>query len=369
MCLQDTGLRVAASIKAYLLEGYFMYKAIQTQTGEEIIILHPAWQKRIPDLREMDRADRLVCQGCLQPLRVKAGQFKRPHFAHKHLQACSYGSESPEILQARAVLFSWLYKQFGEAVTLEKEMPGSNLPRLVDCWVAGSSGTFVYWIIEAGIKLETREAILSAFAGNNLNIHWIFLHSMLNEEKKEFHSLLLTPTERAFLQATPYDEMLAGAGETGQSLHYLDVDTEKIITFRGLTLHHRPNWFKGIKKATGLAGLYVDPADGAIVHPGEMERLRKFRQRQQRHQQKQRLYQQREAEWARHIATHSFACPRAESKRANDQGIQSYRTGMEELPCALCGQITTDYWSTFFDENGRKLCRCRECLDQERNRS
>src|SRR5512144_1811457 len=118
-----------------------MYKALHLQTGEEIIILHPAWKGRIPELRAMDRADLLVCQGCMQPLRVKAGQHKRAHFAHKHLKACSYGTESPAILNARAVLYEWLVAQFGLGVTVEKQFPESGLPRPVDCWVETERGT------------------------------------------------------------------------------------------------------------------------------------------------------------------------------------------------------------------------------------
>ncbi|HEX9019181.1 MAG TPA: competence protein CoiA family protein, partial [Anaerolineaceae bacterium] len=111
------------------------YKAIHAQTGQEIVILSPQWSRRIDALREMDHADLLVCQGCRQPLRVKAGELKRAHFAHKHLQACSYGSQSLEILEARAVLYDWLLAQFGEQVTVEKQVEGGDLPRPVDCWV------------------------------------------------------------------------------------------------------------------------------------------------------------------------------------------------------------------------------------------
>lgn len=284
-----------------------MYKAIQTETSEEIIILHPDWLKRIPQLREMDRADRLACQGCRQPLRVKAGQLKRPHFAHKHLQACSYGNESPEILRARAVLYEWLLRQFGEAVTLEKELPCANLPRPVDCWVEGRSGPIAYWIIGSGIRLEPREAILAAFAGLEVKIHWVFLQTMLNEEKKEFHSLLLTPTERAFRQTTPFDEMLAGAGEIGQSLHYFDAQAGFMTTYRSLVLVHRPNWFKGQKKTAGLGEMRASSVDGALIHPGEFERLRAFRQKQQHLELKKRTFQQREADWSKHLAERKTA--------------------------------------------------------------
>src|SRR5512138_2593900 len=116
-----------------------MYKAVHAQTREEIVILSPRWCERIAALRALDRANQLVCQGCRQPLRVKAGAVKRPHFAHKHLNACSFGSESPEILNARAVLYDWLVRQFGQnpghSVTVEKQVEGFQLPRPVDCWV------------------------------------------------------------------------------------------------------------------------------------------------------------------------------------------------------------------------------------------
>ncbi len=188
-----------------------MYKAVHIQTGEEIIILNPSWKKRIEELRALDHADLLVCQGCRQPLRVKAGEVKRTHFAHKHLKACSYGSESVEILNARAVLYEWLLQEFppgasGEArlspVSVEKMVEGVDLPRPIDGWVEASSGAIAYWIIEAGIKLEARMAILAAFERFGVQVHFLFLQGMLNEKKEELHSLLLTPTERAFLQAT-----------------------------------------------------------------------------------------------------------------------------------------------------------------------
>ncbi len=338
-----------------------MYKAIHIQTGEEIVILHPRWLTQIQQLRELDRADRLVCQGCRQPLRVKAGPRKRPHFAHKHLQACSFGSVSPEILNARAVLYEWLVMQFGPAVTVEKVLEGTGLPRPVDCWVEGRSGSFAYWIIESGIRLEPREAILASFAKQGVKVHWVFLQSMLNEEKKEFHSLLLTPTERAFLQVTPFDEMLAGAGEVGQ--HYLDAETGVLTTFRGLELHHRPNWYKGLKKTTRLAEMLASPRDGEFLHPGELEKLAKFRQRQQRLENKRQAFQQREENLRQHLPDHPAASQPVDyhARRFAPGGLDAW--GIEELPCAQCGQLTTNYWSTFYDENGRKLCRCRDCLE------
>lgn len=342
-----------------------MYKAIHALTGDEIIILHPAWRGRIDDLRQMAHADLLVCQGCRQPLRVKAGDFKRPHFAHKHLKACSFGSASPEILNARAVLYACLHRRFGDAVTVEKQVEGFALPRPVDCWVTTSAAPLAYWIIETGIKLEPRTAILESFAHLGARVQYVFLQAMLNEEEKEFHSLLLTPTERAFMQPTPYDEILSGAGEVGKTLHYLDADSARLTTFRALKLHHRPNWFIGVKKSAALDEISLH-LDGNFVHPGEAARLAARHQRQQRLEHKRRQFAERGAQQADHPLDREPTPPPPPSRwkpRSTPSGPGD--PGPEALACATCGQITSDYWSTFYDVSGRKLCRCRECLARE----
>lgn len=338
-----------------------MYKALHTKTNEEIIILSPAWRKKLDQLREMDHEDLLVCQGCRQPLRVKAGEHKRPHFAHKHLEACSYGTESVELLNARAVLYAWLEQQFAEAVSVEKELPGAALPRPVDCWVEAENGPYAYWIIEAGIKLAPREAIKAAFAAGAVKMHWVFLVKMLNEEKKEYQSVLLTPTERAFMQTTPFDEMESGAGEPGFTLHYLDVEEEGLTTYRGLTLFHRPNWYKGIKKCARLEDILASRVDGGPVHPGELTRLSTIRGRRNRLEQKRQKFQARALDWETHQPAAAVESSLPKTPLYHERPLEA--TGAPEaLPCATCGQVTTEYWSTFFDSSGRKLCRCRDCL-------
>jgi hypothetical protein len=343
-----------------------MYKAIHALTGAEMIILSPFWKKRLSQLREMDQEDLLLCQGCRQPLRVKAGEWKRPHFAHKHLQACSFGSESPEILNARAVIYHWLEKQFGEVVTLEKKLQGEGgqLPRPVDCWVDLPGGPIAYWIIEAGIKAEPRQTIKLVLEQASMQAHWIFLSNMLNEEKKEFQSILLTPTERAFLQITPYDEMEAGVSEPGSTLHYLDPENEILTTYRALALFHRPNWFKGIRKITKLETVLASRLDGGMIHPGEMTRLRTIREKKKRLENKRQKFQEREIVSEKHVPdppVYSRRPPIPIGEESSEQAAPDFEAA---LPCVTCGQVTTDYWSVFYDSSGRKLCRCRECLNR-----
>jgi len=338
-----------------------MYKALHIQSGEEIIILSPGWRRRIEELRYLDREDQLVCQGCLQPLRVKSGDVKRPHFAHKHLKACSYGVDSPEILAARAVLYEWLEIQFGSSVTVEKKIDVVGLPRPVDCWVETDAGIFAYWIIEAGIKLEPRENILSAFRQMGVKSHWIFLQQMLNEEKKEFHSLLLTPTERAFLQTTEIDRVkLRASGEAGFTIHYLDPEQQKLTTYRELALFHRPNWYKGVKRTSSLEDIRVHRVDGEMVHPGEMDRLRKFNHQQKKMIDKLKAYQERESTLIRHPRQTGWENV---SKQAG-QAEPPRDPTLPELVCVDCGHVTIDYWASFTTPDGRRVCRCRECLNR-----
>ena len=106
-----------------------MYKAVHGQEGREIVILDSHWAKGIESLRALDQQDLLVCQGCKQPVRVRAGDIRRRHFAHKQLLTCAYGRESPVLLTARAVLYDWLVTKFGEKVTVEKKVDETSCSR------------------------------------------------------------------------------------------------------------------------------------------------------------------------------------------------------------------------------------------------
>ncbi len=114
------------------------------QDGQELLLLDSHWEHDIESLRALDQHDLLVCQGCKQPVRVRAGEIRRWHFAHKQLLTCTYGRESPALLTARAVLYDWLVSKFGEKVTVEKKVDDNSCSRPVDCWVERDTGAFAY---------------------------------------------------------------------------------------------------------------------------------------------------------------------------------------------------------------------------------
>jgi competence CoiA-like predicted nuclease len=106
-----------------------MFKSFNIQDGNEVIILDPKWLQDIDKLRVMARQDFLICQGCNQSVGVRAGQERRPHFAHKNLGDCTYVEESQALRNSRAVLYEWLVGKFGDNVTIEKKIDSEASPR------------------------------------------------------------------------------------------------------------------------------------------------------------------------------------------------------------------------------------------------
>lgn len=326
-----------------------MFKCLHQDSGAEIIILQPEWHGRLDVLRLMDRGDELVCQGCRQPVRVRRGSARRrAHFAHKHLKGCLYGSQSPEILAARAALFDWLSAQYPGRVDLERAAPGADLPRPLDCWVDTPQGPFACWIIEGSLKLAARERIQAGFQMVGAPVTTVLLARLLHPDPNHPNRLLLSPTERAFLRHTPFDSLgregYVYSADFGRSLHYLDAAEGVLTTWRGLEKVHEPQGYAGRRLVTRLERVRAG-GEGEWFHPGEAEQLAS-----QPHIDLQQA--QREA-----------------ARRQRKERLQHWRslkqppqtTAPSEAVCVHCGQITSDYWMNWMEEN-RRLCKCRECL-------
>ncbi len=348
-----------------------VFKAIQVETGEEIISLTPEWRSRLADLRALDRADQLVCQACRQPMRLKAGPRRRPHFAHKHLKGCSFGSESPAVLAARAVLYERLVELFPGRVELELNLEDSGLPRAVDAWVNFPQGGFAFWVVDATLKLEARDAIRQAFAQANRAVIWVLCARMLHLDPKNHTWLRLSPTERDFLRATPYDEIgkesrISGE-DFGQSLHYLDAEAGTLFTFRSLERVHAPNVFAGRKLSSPLAQVRVNPLTADLTHPGEESQLSASRaERGRRVERIQRFLKPPQPDSASPGGGQGWLAPRStrspEESRAHWQA-ETPRPTDPYAVCVYCAQSTEDWWQAWWDGDIHR-CKCRACLEK-----
>jgi hypothetical protein len=253
-----------------------MFKAIDRRDDAEIILADDVTDEDIPGLRLLDRQDILICQGCRQPVRIRAGDIRVWHFAHKNRELCPYGGESYSVLRARRVLYRRLKKEFGDKVEVEKQVAGVGLPHPVDCWIEGESGCIAYWILDAGIQKRRRDELIDMLAQAGAeDPNWVFTKEMLRQDPKRPNRIYLTVTERCLQKETALDkELHADECVIGRSLHYLDYDSEELITYRSLYQVHPPNGYQGRRYQSKLADVEVFHVRGRFAHPGEKERTR-----------------------------------------------------------------------------------------------
>ena len=338
-----------------------MYKALRLDSGEEVLLLGPAWRGRNKELRALTQADLLICQGCRQAVRLKAGLRKRPHFAHKHLQGCAYGGDSPRLLAARALLYETLQARFPGQVDVEWRPADGSLPRAVDCLVRIDGAAYAFWLIDTYLKLEFREQVQAAFARLGLPVTWILLSNLLRPAPNHPAWLLLSPTERAFLCQTAYDqigrEQQIAESDFGATLHYLDQESVTLTSFRSLLRVHPPNVFAARRMVSPLAQVeFAAPQDAggtfALSHPGEQRALVSSRVQHARQLERARRW----LEPSRGIAAQApliAIAPAATPPPKPDT----------QVTCVYCRQLTSDWWASWL-EAGQPMGKCRSCLDR-----
>jgi competence CoiA-like predicted nuclease len=369
-----------------------MYTARHQPSGEEITILDPRWMAQLEYLRVLDKQDALVCPGCQQAVRVRAGQFKRWHFAHKHLHNCPFERESPRLLQSRAVLYDWLVGKFGvEAVRVEKKLESPSLSRHFDCWVELGDRRFAYWIFDRRMPPDERLNLKSACDRIGLDVQWVFVvdllhaddHTHFSRDRQSRHSrswdrlsrdqrsrlqqnrlqtsrLHLTTTERTFMRQSAFDTIGncysarisdPGYKQAGGSLHYINPDREILTTYRNLILVHEPQLYAGKRLQTPLAEVQVSNSTGEFVHPGELEQLQ---QRQSEIAEQQRQAEER-LQRAKDFLKGASLTPRSATTQKASPAPNPFE---RQATCKICGRLTSD-WVTYFGQT--KECICRDC--------
>jgi len=67
--------------------------------------------------------------------------------------------------------------------------------------------------------------------------------------------------------------------KVGKSLHYIDSDNNKVVTYRALRLEHAPQQYGGHSRYSMLEELLVSPATGEFVHPGEHQLFKEYQEK------------------------------------------------------------------------------------------
>jgi Competence protein CoiA-like family len=326
-----------------------MYKSLEVQSLTEIVILEQSWKERIADLRLWSLNDRLVCPGCRQPVRLKAGSFKRWHFAHKHLQNCPLSHQSPTLLTARAIIYDWIKeKSFQSPSTIEIEKYYPGLPRPIDILINSEHKQIAFWIIDTRLTPVIRNQIKETLAKNVTYFHWIFTSNMLREDPVHPGWVHLTTTEREFLQPSSLDNLAEVAGEqAGFSVHYLDPVRSWLVTFRRLHLQHPPQRYSGRKLENPLDQVKILVETGEFIHPTEITWLEMYQQKAFAAQ--RRLSKQKQID--ANFSKEKYVLPL-------DNQIAYRQPFQRQAVCRICGKTTTD-WVSFSGKTG--ACLCREC--------
>jgi competence CoiA-like predicted nuclease len=353
-----------------------MFKSINMSSGRPVVILDPQWDSQIHVLRTLANQDLLVCQECNQPVRVRAGgesaagregkRIIRRHFAHKHKQDCTYGAESYKILRARAVLYDFLYKKFGQKVTLEKKIEDSRFFRAVDCWVELDDKIFAYWIFDGGLKAQKREDLVACFRNKGVHIHWIFDSSVLKVDDRENFSVNLSSTERFFMRSSQYD-ITPDKWKKGASLHYIDSEQNKLITYRSLYLVHSPQQHDGYQKYNFMSALLISPINGEFVHPGEHELFKAYEEQEQIREEFKKTQEERylrNISWdkSNYPLTNRFADSHKSCDVLNSDKLSDIEPVQENSPqllrCKVCGALVDRWW---MEDHSDNTCKCYNC--------
>lgn len=89
-------------------------------------------------LRAWAHQNELICPGCRTELDYRRKGVRRAHFSHRAKLGCHYNAGDPEVIAARAALYSWLVAKVrpkGGHVDLEVLLPGAPNSDLVDVWL------------------------------------------------------------------------------------------------------------------------------------------------------------------------------------------------------------------------------------------
>lgn len=351
-----------------------MFKSLDCQSSQEVIILDPHWNKEtIVPLRSKGREGYLVCPVCKQPVHVRAGERNRWHFAHNIISNCPLKHESANLLQARGLLYTWLRSKYGGKVTVEKHFPDLNLPRSLDCYVEISDEQKLgYWILDKGIR--SRYPLQYAFSNLDISIVWVLLSSMLKIDDESPESVHLSPTERDFIYPSEYNPIYS---HYDSALNYLDIEDTSVTTLRGLNCTHFPQKFSfDAALKDDLRNMLISPKTGEFVHPGEHERLLELQERLRFEEEQQRqneIKEHRERELTKQRYLESLAARSPLPKTNYTPHVQTpnnaftENTGNKQYPCSVCG-ILTGNWVIFDGKTDTCVC-TRDCLrTQQKNR-
>lgn len=339
-----------------------MFVATSTIDKRRINLLDPAVYERRESLKAVGREGGLACPHCGQEVRVRLGDVRRPHFAHKSLEDCPFQTESAEVTEVKALLYGFFRLQGVGSVDMDVSLAGENDSGglFLDLLVETEAGKrFGYWVFDRNRR--DRHILMDAAEKSGITPMVIHTGSMLTFDP-EATSLLLSKSMRDTIQTSPFDQGFGA--RSGGHLHFLD-EAGMLTTFRRLHCVHLPNVYEWeIRREAALQEVRFDPDSGDfVVEEDVADRLEHVRLEQEREEKRRREEEERRKIREERLSRTRKIYTEAPVKHLQPAKIREphtpYVNRLNQLyPCKDCGVETSDWVKLLLSEN---VCVCREC--------
>lgn len=339
-----------------------MFVATSRIENKRINLLDPAVYARRESLKAAGREGGLSCPHCGQEVRVRLGELRRPHFAHKCLEDCPFQKESAEVTEVKARLYGFFRQQMGCSVDMDVCLEGGDASGelFVDLLVVTEAGTrFAYWVFDR--KRRDRHLLLDAAKESGMTPLVIHTGSRMAFDP-EGSLLLLSKSTRDLIHRSPFDETFGM--RSGGHLHFLD-DAGMLITFRRLHCVHLPNVYEWeVRRETLLQEVRFDPESGDfVVEEDVTDRLERVRQEQEHEQKRRREEEERRKAREERVSRMRKVYSEAPLKPRRPAQVREPQKPIvnrfnQPYPCKYCGVETFDWVKWLPSES---TCVCRVC--------
>lgn len=325
---------------------------------------------RLAEVRQRCRQDELECPWCNVPVIIRAGEVRIWHFAHKILAECPYQDEAVARQLGRLLLYKWLCAKLGDgAVSLEAEMPGVNLPLPLDVLVDTKRVKAGYWYLHKNIRSrDVRDSYWSVVRGSATSdctrVHVIHDTKSAKVLDAERNLVRLSTTHLESLERTDFDGL---HGRRGGTIHLLDCESERVLTYRAIRHNHGTSYEYGAKLETPLCEMLLRPTSGELVHPGEHERLQTSRlrtaldrapQENLRHQRSGTAAPGRKRGGRRGELRDAWRSVGVGADGEDPRGqVPATPSPLPARPCQRCGVVTPEDEWVVYDGTTCSLCR------------
>ena len=327
-----------------------MFAALRISDRSRVTSIAARWDENEEALRELARVGLLVCPGCEQKLWLKTSSVRRRHFAHRDLSDCSVGDESPEVLEAKAQLFTWLDTKFPDRVQIDLDPGTPGESRVADLVADPADGKrFIYWIFDRQIR-DRSEFRTSNYDGV-VKEHYIHTESTLKLAPDG--GIILSPSQRDFINRGDFDRALPRPGSG--HLHFILGTQSRVRVYRGLHCVHSPavhEW--GELREASLERALVCPKSGEIVFDEDVEARAEWRQRPTPEPARTPPKKSDAKKTARRTSRSRIIGTPPPASMASNPLSRPFR-------CEECG-IETTAWSRVDLSQG--TCVCNQCLHQ-----